>query len=91
MRLWKLRLRTMQKKSVSFFESEAVDLVILQCCALAGDGNIVKPFAKSNIPLAIWCVPEPLREGFIPLNSMTCTNLYVSVINSLFERPRCSG
>lgn len=73
------------QQCVSFLKSEAVDLIILQCCALAGDGNIVIPFAKSGIDLVIWCVPEPKREGFIPLNSMTCTNLYFSVVHSLLK------
>lgn len=73
------------KQCVSFFETEKVDLIVLQCCALAGDGNIVMPFAKSGRALAVWCVPEPMREDLLPLNSMTCANLYISVINSLLR------
>jgi len=68
-------------KAVRELRVNGVDLVLLRCNVLAGDGEIAAAFIKSGIPLAVWCVPEPTREGILYLNSMTCANLYMSVAN----------
>lgn len=69
-------------RAVRELQANQVDLILLRCNALAGDGEIATTFVKSGIPLAVWCVPEPTREGNLYLNSMTCANLYMSVANS---------
>lgn len=68
-------------KAIRELQDKQVDLVLFRCNALAGDGEIATIFMKSGIPLAVWCVPEPTREGNLYLNSMTCANLYMSVAN----------
>lgn len=62
----------------SAFERQNVDLTILMCCSLVGDGGVVQPFMRSRQEVLIWCLPEPTREGPLLLNSMTCANLYTS-------------
>lgn len=68
-------------KAAKEFREKNVDLILLRCNVLAGDGEIASAFVSSGIPLAVWCVPEPRREGLLYLNSMTCANLYMSVAN----------
>ena len=68
-------------KAVRELQEKGADLFLLCCNALAGDGEIAAAFIKSGTPLAVWCVPEPTREGNLYLNSMTCANLYMSVAN----------
>jgi len=65
------------------FSSCAVDITILMCCRLAGDGKIVEPFMRSGQELLIWSVPEPQRTGYLMLNSLTCANLYLSAAEQL--------
>ena len=60
------------------FEAQKVDLTVLMCCSLVGDGRIIHPFMRSSQEVLVWCLPEPTREGPLLLNSMTCTNLYTS-------------
>ena len=69
-------------KAVEDFKEKKADLILLQCNVLAGDGAIAEAFIRSGIPLAVWCVPEPGRSGFLYLNSITGANLYMSVANS---------
>lgn len=65
------------------FSRQAVDLTVIMCCRLAGDGKIVEPFLRSNQELMIWSVPEPERTGNLTLNSLTCANLYLSAAEQL--------
>lgn len=60
------------------FTAARVDLTILMCCRLVGDGCVVEPFMRSGQELAVWCLPEPVKTGPLLLNSMTCANLYMS-------------
>lgn len=60
------------------FTRQSVDLTLIMCCRLAGDGKIVEPFMRSGQELLIWSVPEPERTGNLALNSLTCANLYMS-------------
>lgn len=62
----------------NFFEEKEVDVTVLMCCRLVGDGRVVHPFLDSNQELAVWCAPEPAAEGYLLLNAMTCANLYMS-------------
>lgn len=60
------------------FEAAGVDLAILMCCRLVGDGAVVAPFMRAKATLAVWCLPEPTATGPLMLNAMTATNLYMS-------------
>ena len=60
------------------FEAQQVDVTVLMCCSLVGDGRIIHPFMRSSQEVLVWCLPEPTREGPLLLNSMTCANLYTS-------------
>ena len=66
------------ESAAAAFDRQGVDLTILMCCSLVGDGRVVQPFMRSRQEVLIWCVPEPVREGPLLLNSMTCANLYTS-------------
>ena len=66
------------EKAAASFEEQQVDLTILMCCFLVGDGRVVQPFMRSRQEVLIWCLPEPVRVGPLLLNSMTCANLYTS-------------
>ncbi|MEN6419592.1 MAG: hypothetical protein ABFC73_11810 [Clostridiaceae bacterium] len=65
------------------FTRRSVDLSLILCCRLAGDGKIVEPFMRSGQELAVWSVPEPQRTGYLLLNSLTCANLYLSAAEQL--------
>lgn len=69
------------------FAGEGVELVVLGCLRLAGDGRIVEPFLRRGQTLMVWCLPEPARTGPLPLNSMTCANLYMSSAKGLEGAP----
>lgn len=71
------------------FEAAGVDLTVLMCCRLAGDGRIVEPFMRSKQELVVWCIPEPGRTGPLLLNSMTCANLYMSAAKQM--EAECGG
>lgn len=65
------------------FAARSVDLTILMCCRLSGDGKIVEPFMRSGQEVLVWSVPEPKQTGNLTLNSLTCANLYMSVAEGL--------
>lgn len=65
------------------FEAAGVDLTILMCCRLVGDGAVITPFMHTAAALAVWCLPEPTATGPLMLNSMTCANLYMSAAKQL--------
>lgn len=65
------------------FTRRSVDLSLILCCRLAGDGKIVEPFMRSGQELAVWSVPEPQQAGQLLLNSLTCANLYLSAAEQL--------
>ena len=67
------------------FNDQSVDLTILMCCRLSGDGKIVEPFMHSDQEVMVWSVPEPEQTGNLTLNSLTCANLYISVAKELSE------
>lgn len=66
------------ESAAAAFDAECVDLTILMCCSLVGDGRVIQPFMRSRQEVMVWCLPEPTREGPLMLNSMTCANLYTS-------------
>lgn len=68
-------------RAAAELREKGADMILLRCNALAGEGEIASAFIDSGVPLAVWCVPEPQREGLLYLNSMTCANLYMSVAN----------
>lgn len=69
------------------FAAQGAELIVLGCLRLAGDGRIVEPFLRRGQALAVWCLPEPVRTGPLPLNSMTCANLYMSSAKALEGAP----
>jgi L-fucose isomerase-like protein len=58
-------------------EAWGADLVLIQCSSFAL-GDLLDPFMTSASRIAIWAVPEPTREGPLPLNSLAAFNLYAS-------------
>jgi len=70
-----------QEAAAAFAQAE-VDLVLMQCRSFVSDGEAIIPFTEIDARLAMWAIPEPRREGPLPLNSLTVFNLFTSVIGS---------
>lgn len=75
---WEINGAEDAERIATAFEARAVDLTVLMCCSLVGDGRVIQPFIRSHQEVVVWCLPEPTREGPLLLNSMTCANLYTS-------------
>ncbi|MBW6466790.1 MAG: hypothetical protein K0B06_09825 [Brevefilum sp.] len=57
------------------------DYILVQSSSFAG-GDFIRPFAKLQVRLGLWAVPEgpPSDEGGLPLNSFTGLNMYNSIL-----------
>lgn len=61
-----------------------LDLLMIQMSSFCG-GEELTPFAKLQIPLGLWALPEPTSSGPLPLNSLCGLNLYVSILANKYE------
>jgi len=57
----------------------SVDFILVQASSFAL-GDLLIPFARMDLPLGLWGVPEPSLEGEIPLNSLTALNMFASIL-----------
>lgn len=61
---------------------EEPDMIVVLCQSFTWFGESIKPFLDLEVPLLLWAVEEPLKEGPLPFNSMTGCNLFASVIHA---------
>lgn len=47
-------------------------------------GDLVFELLKSNIPIGLWAVEEPTRDGPLPLASLVCLNQNISIAHHCF-------
>ena len=57
------------------------DYILVQSSSFAG-GDFIRPFAKLQVRIGLWAVPEgpPSGESGLPLNSFTGLNMYNSIL-----------
>ncbi len=67
-------------KAVDFMNKEAVDFLMLITTSL-GNGRVMIPVAKSNAPLGLWAIPEPVTCGVLQLNSFCGLNMFSAIID----------
>jgi len=59
------------------------DLILIQASSFAG-GDLIYPFARTGIRLALWAVSEgTVKDGPLPLNSLCVVNLYSSILGTV--------
>jgi L-fucose isomerase-like protein len=73
------------------FAAQSVDLVLLLCNTFTPNGDVVLPFAALPARLGLWALPEPMREGPLPLSSLVALNLFASMLQHYGNgpQPRC--
>jgi L-fucose isomerase-like protein len=72
------------QEACRFFVANAVDLVVVATTAFP-NGNIAFPFARLDIPLALWSFPEPKTKGPLPTNSLCGMNMLSSTLTSFLR------
>jgi len=85
-----VKSRQVAEEAASSFAEQGVDLVLFQCQGFSADGETIVPFTEIGARLAIWAIPEPAREGPLPLNSLTGFNLFSSVVGSYLREKNIS-
>lgn len=68
-----------------YFVEKEVAVVLVMCCTLSGDGDLMFPLCDAAPwEIAVWSPAYKEPEGFLINNSLTCANLYMSTAKIQF-------
>jgi len=70
-----------------FMDGEQVDFTLLFNASLPY-GRVILPLARVRSRLGLWSVPEPARDGVLPLNSFCGTNMLGSIVGNYLRHHR---
>lgn len=65
-------------------EKEKIDFLLIQNCAFAS-GRIISILARMDAYIGLWALPEPTKEGPLPINSFCGMNMNASIIGEYLQ------
>lgn len=71
--------------AINRFKNENIDFLMVQASSFIG-GSTIAPIVRSGYPIGIWAVPEPAKEGPIPLNSFCGMNMMTSILRNFYKK-----